>query len=859
MITTLPADSLDLPLDLSVEEEEQLPAPVLVPFTMGGNEPNCGATDVTALTPAPAGKHGWVRVNEEGHFVDGENRRIRFLGVNLTFGNAFPDHETAEQLGRRLASMGINAVRIHHIDGRAAPGGIWKKQEWLDTFDPEQVDKFDYLIAQLKKNGVYVDLNLHVSYSYWQGKDYAKDGLKDNAARDRFLPTFGKGIDRIEDDFIEQQKDYARRLLGHKNPYTGLTYADDPVIAIVEINNESSLHSTDPMRLPAWYRKRIQAKFNAWLREKYGTSEALNAAWSGKAVPLSDKELIVRKPVSQTDRYLSIRAESPNDFTVTLKETPEVAYRAEAVWGNLNLKAGELYTLSFSARSENPCTISYNVSLQMPNWNNCGLRGGMEAGTDWTEHTVSFHAANAVPYLTRLVLTFGQNNPGTFEVRDVSLRKGGKLGLAADESLEAGTVRPVSYVSGAPGRPMDWKAFVTHTEKVYGETFRKLLREELGYKGLIFDSQTSYGGMLGQLREISSDVIDNHDYWKHPEWLGIPWKGNDWVVQNVSMAALPEKGANLGRKAVWRVASKPYTITEFCHPAPNSYVAESLPMWSAYAALQDWDGIFHFDWGFNKWSENRIGGFFSLHGNPARLVFLPAAAVIFRAAAAVPLAASAQLLLPGGERAFPALAAGNANATDLWEQAGLRPEEFIHRRLSLAFDPAAGKPRLERQGPAADAATAAFNWNEEAFRLDVPAAKVLVGAVTGRSHTFTDAAFALAPSASGFAAITLTAMDLQPVRASRTLLLTVAAAVENTNQRWKKGRHGVYDWGSAPTLCEMIVGTASVQTDAESDTVYALDGKGNRKRVVPSTLKDGTLTFSMGPEHATLWYEIETR
>ena len=76
--------------------------------------------------------------------------------------------------------------------------------------------------GSIKKNGVYVDLNLHVSYSYWQGKDYAKDGLKDNAARDRFLPTFGKGIDRIEDDFIEQQKDYARRLLGHKNPYTGL-------------------------------------------------------------------------------------------------------------------------------------------------------------------------------------------------------------------------------------------------------------------------------------------------------------------------------------------------------------------------------------------------------------------------------------------------------------------------------------------------------------------------------------------------------------------------------------------------------------------------------------------------------------
>lgn len=40
---------------------------------------------------------------------------------------------------------------------------------------------------------------------------------------------------------IELQKDYARQLLTHRNPYTGLEYRNDPAIVIVEINNENAL------------------------------------------------------------------------------------------------------------------------------------------------------------------------------------------------------------------------------------------------------------------------------------------------------------------------------------------------------------------------------------------------------------------------------------------------------------------------------------------------------------------------------------------------------------------------------------------------------------------------------------------
>ena len=145
----------------------EAPAPdAMFPFVMGGHEPNLGVTDMSWLNDKPAGKHGVVTL-KDGHFVDGAGKRIRFLATNFTFGSAFPSHEEAEALAARLASMGMNCVRFHHIDKHSAPSGIWLAgRPKLDTFDPEQLDKLDYFIAQLKKQGIYADINLHVSRQY---------------------------------------------------------------------------------------------------------------------------------------------------------------------------------------------------------------------------------------------------------------------------------------------------------------------------------------------------------------------------------------------------------------------------------------------------------------------------------------------------------------------------------------------------------------------------------------------------------------------------------------------------------------------------------------------------------------------
>ena len=179
-----------------------------------------GATDFSQLLDAPAGKHGFTRI-EDGHFVN-DAGRIRFNGVNIVGGANFPSHEGAERMARRLVHFGFNCVRLHYFDlvdyrfrlihekGLLVDDGTWC------TIDPVQREKFDYLVYQLKKHGIYINVNLLVGRRF-KGKN----------AYDRVLQ--------------QKELDYARNLFTHVNPYTGLSLAEDPAVAMVELNNEDAL------------------------------------------------------------------------------------------------------------------------------------------------------------------------------------------------------------------------------------------------------------------------------------------------------------------------------------------------------------------------------------------------------------------------------------------------------------------------------------------------------------------------------------------------------------------------------------------------------------------------------------------
>ncbi len=243
-------------------EKEEIPEYGWFDFVISDLDTTKNAIDLSFLNEKIAGENGFVLV-KDGHFVDGNGSKVRFFGTNLTFSSAFQDKETATKIAARLSKLGMNVVRFHHMDMRATPAGIWDST--MLKIDPAQLDKLDWQIYQLKQHGVYTNLNLHVSRTY--------PGLESEVAQFRF----DKSIDHFYRPFIELQKEYAKDLLTHKNPYTGTTYTDEPAIAFIELNNENSLLSNwkELAQLKGELKASLNEQWKKWLKVHANTSPDL--------------------------------------------------------------------------------------------------------------------------------------------------------------------------------------------------------------------------------------------------------------------------------------------------------------------------------------------------------------------------------------------------------------------------------------------------------------------------------------------------------------------------------------------------------------------------------------------------------
>ena len=248
--------------------------------------------DVSYLLDAPAGKHGKIKTHGDG-FVFEDGTKAKFWGTNLIGKACFPDKEEAEKIALTLSQNGINMVRMTELDFDGSDN-IFADSESTLELDSEQMDKLCYLISCLKDKGIYTYLTI-------TSKRVAKlaDGITE--AEDTADGYKIEGF--FEEKLIELQKDYMKKLLTWKNPYTDCTLAEDGAVTMLEFMDSNSMFETvarfgsDFNIGSEQYQKAIDVKYNEFIKGLYKSDENLRKSWG------SDYNFINNKGLGELSFY----------------------------------------------------------------------------------------------------------------------------------------------------------------------------------------------------------------------------------------------------------------------------------------------------------------------------------------------------------------------------------------------------------------------------------------------------------------------------------------------------------------------------------------------------------------------------
>jgi hypothetical protein len=667
------------------------------PFTMDHRGGAGSSINLSFLLDPPAGKHGFVSI-AGGHFVTAEGKRLRLWGVNITDwsrgSTMLPSKEDATMWAATLARFGVNCVRLHFLDLAAPRGLIDGTRDDTRSFDAAQLDRLDFWISELKRHGIYIDMNLNVGRSYKAG-----DGVRD---ADKI--RWAKGLTLYDPRLIELQKEYAKHLLTHYNPYTKSEYRNEPAIAIVELVNENALYLGFRAPTPA-YDKDLLDLYNNWLQRKRSSSEL-----------------------------------------------------------------AKLRALT-----------------------------GVEAG-------------QPIPRLT---------------------------------STETATAPADRFYTELE--------FFMQTECRYFQDLASYLKETLKVRApLIATADHSHSGSSYPLLASTSqlDIVDGHTYWQHPGPRGIP---NTPMVN----APLQSTVVELSRTAF---AGKPYTVSEVNHPFPNDYASEGIPILAAYAALQDWDGIFWYTFepkASREWKP-MVGDPFDISHNPVKMPQLAAGALMFVRGDVHPSVQSVlrsysprdvqdSLRLPATERpyftpGFPLslplmhisrIASLNARQAGKIEAVGADPIVSDTRELVWATS-------KEKGG---------------LVTVDTERSQAVIGFLNAHTKELHN----IIPQINNrFACLTLSALDGRPIARSSHLLLTTGAGVGNTGEEWNETRSALKQWGTSPTLIEPVTGQLILRNleAAIGVTLTALDGRGAPIGAPVAAEKTAQGWRIQLGKQVTTWYEI---
>ncbi|WP_455269990.1 glycoside hydrolase [Rhizobium herbae] len=228
----------------------------------------------SAILPNPPIQAGsQLLTGQKGRLVRASepNKPVRLLCASLAWSPAsggFPSHADADVYAAELVKHGYNIARLHFVDASLMFG----RDRDFD-FDPEVLDRIHYLLAALKRNGIYWIMD---GLSSWRGAYGGYDDRWDPASDLKLALYFD---DKAFDHWVELQ----RRFLALVNPYTGTAPINDEALALVILVNENNIEFDSIVREregKPHYDERLKLPFNDWLKQRYGSTAALAKVWT---------------------------------------------------------------------------------------------------------------------------------------------------------------------------------------------------------------------------------------------------------------------------------------------------------------------------------------------------------------------------------------------------------------------------------------------------------------------------------------------------------------------------------------------------------------------------------------------------
>ncbi len=839
------------------------------------------------LTPADrifvCGGH-FCRVGKDLAPDTPDDERVRLFGVNLAFGANFPEAKDAVRIARRLRRLGVNLVRLHHMDtqpdANPANAGCILTRDPYPTLNQVSVARLRTFLDALRAEGIYANVNLHVGYEFRPGVDRVPSHPA--------FPKQSKPLHIFFPRMVELQVEFTRKVL------EALALKGDPVLAMVEIDNESSLvrqwqTSNLDQTLVGDYKIEFQRQWNAFLREKYSATAALGEAW-GASEPdggeLLSGNWVLEKGAPSNGTFES----TPDGLRVVVTSSgPRLILKQVG----FSVAADQPYAAELELRIDAPDgaarNIYFDVKQDVSPWRTMASRT-VAVTNQWRKFRLAFTPVFAMDRIGRLGISI-ENLDVPMYVRGWSLRSAGRRGLAAGETLEAGNVALVGETDiGTAARTDDYLLFLAARDRAYLDVMLGAVRASTDALVPVAGTQMGFGGLLNLDSHDGLDYQDNHFYVDHYNFPNVAWDGRDWRMRDQSNV-----GSGMGafrNMAVARQAGRPYTVSEFNQPWPNTYAAEIDPTLAAFGALQDWDAIVHFAYSHGRgWDDGAPNGF-NINGDWTKFPSLGQAAWLFRSGA---IAAAHDVLNVGLSRARR-LESGrekrNSGIGDfLTSVGGFEPDTVFVHRIQLVKDDDSGVPAAARVKPeppyVADTDQMTYDPRAKLFTIHAERAAGVIGFPGLKAVRAGVLGVELGPSARGFVALVATPLDgVGLAQSSRLLLTTPGYTLRtqpgsdplrpqhilnylNTKDWWTlepdpnypQKPSGNLSGGLRPAWMERIESYVTLWISARRITVYPLGGSGARLRPLPEKdVEAGDAFFRIhlqadGQSWAP-WYEI---